>query len=172
MALQKGSKLTPASIGFLASIGITQVNVFKKPSIAIIATGNELVPGGTPLGYGQIYESNSLMLKAALQNLNFDNVTTHKVDDHYNDTLELLSDLIDSHDLILVSGGISVGDYDFVGKALDELKVKQLFYKVNQKPGKPLYFGKKDHKVIFALPGNPAAALSCFYLYVHSALQG
>jgi molybdopterin molybdotransferase len=73
--------------------------------------------------------------------------------------------------MVIVSGGISVGDYDFVGKALKELHIEQLFYQVNQKPGKPLYFGKKDDKIIFALPGNPAAALSCFYVYIYPALQ-
>ncbi|WP_338360096.1 molybdopterin-binding protein, partial [Yeosuana marina] len=70
-----------------------------------------------------------------------------------------------------ITGGISVGDYDFVGKALKELDIEEIFYKVNQKPGKPLFFGKNDHTLLFALPGNPAAALSCFYIYVYTALQ-
>jgi molybdopterin molybdotransferase len=74
-------------------------------------------------------------------------------------------------EVVIISGGISVGDYDFVGKALHELVVKQLFYKVKQKPGKPLFFGKKDKSIIFALPGNPGSALSCFYIYVYQALQ-
>jgi len=71
----------------------------------------------------------------------------------------------------LISGGISVGDYDFVGKALESLNVETLFYKVNQKPGKPLLAGKSDDKIIFALPGNPAAGLTCFYIYVLPTLQ-
>ena len=73
--------------------------------------------------------------------------------------------------MVVITGGISVGDYDFVGKALLELDVNQIFYKVKQKPGKPLFFGKKDDTIIFALPGNPAAALSCSYIYVNTALQ-
>jgi len=171
IALKKGTLLTPAAIAFLTSLGITEIGTYKKPSIAIVVTGNELIEAGQPLLYGQIYESNATMINAALKNLNYQNVTIHKVDDNYGNTLNLLDTVITNHDVVLVSGGISVGDYDFVGKALKELEVKQLFYKVKQKPGKPLYFGKKGSKVIFALPGNPAAALSCFYIYIYSALQ-
>lgn len=171
IALTKGTLLTSAGIGFLSSLGITDVIVYEKPSVAIVVTGNELAEPGQSLTYGQIYESNAIMLTAALRNLGYQNVVTYRVDDDYQNTLNLLQTTIDQYDVIIVSGGISVGDYDFVGKALLELKVKPLFYKVKQKPGKPLFFGKKDSKVIFALPGNPAASLSCFYIYVHLALQ-
>ena len=171
LALHKGTQLTSAALAFLTSLGITEVQVYKKPSIAIIVTGNELAEAGQSLKYGQIYESNALMLKTALNNLGHKKVALFKVADNYVDTLRLLDATISNHDMILVSGGISVGDYDFVGKALQELKVKQLFYKVKQKPGKPLFFGKKDGTIIFALPGNPGAALSCFYVYVYIALQ-
>lgn len=171
VALKKGVELTPAGIGFLASLGIMEIDVFKKPSIAIVITGNELVEEGNPLEYGQIYESNSVMLLSALKSLNFNDVSTFKVKDDYGDTYKLLQHVITNFDVVLISGGISVGDYDFVGKALQALHVKQVFYKVKQKPGKPLYFGKKESTTIFALPGNPAAALSCFYIYVHPALQ-
>ena len=171
LALEKGTKLTPAAIGYLCSLGIQVVSVFKKPNIAIVTTGNELVEAGENLAYGKIYESNSKMLQNALYNLKFYDVTIHKVEDDYIKTLSKLDEVINENDLVIVSGGISVGDYDFVGKALEELKVEALFYKVKQKPGKPLFFGKKEGKLIFALPGNPAAALSCFYIYVYIALQ-
>ncbi len=171
IALKKGTKLTPAAIGYLISLGITKVSVFKKPNIAIVTTGNELVEPGQDLPYGKIYESNSKMLLSALYNLKFYDVTLYKVEDDYTKTVETLNTAIDNNDLVLITGGISVGDYDFVGKALNELHVKQLFYKVKQKPGKPLFFGKKEATQIFALPGNPAAALSCFYVYVYIALQ-
>jgi len=171
LALEKGTKLTPAAIGYLCSLGIQEVSVFKKPNIAIVTTGNELVEAGEALLYGKIYESNSKMLQNALYNLKFYDITIHKIDDDYNKTLSKLNEVIKENDLIIISGGISVGDYDFVGKALEELKVEALFYKVKQKPGKPLFFGKKEGKLIFALPGNPAAALSCFYIYVYIALQ-
>jgi len=171
VALKKGTKLNPAAIGFLASLGISEIPVYKKPSIAIVVTGNELAQAGETLVYGQIYESNAIMLSTALHNLGYDQATIHKVNDDYQNTLTLLNKLINTNDVVLISGGISVGDYDFVGKALQELKVEELFYKVKQKPGKPLFFGKKGTKLIFALPGNPAAALSCFYIYVQMALQ-
>ena len=171
VALKKGSKLTPAAIGYLISLGITKVSVFKKPNIAIVTTGNELVEAGQELGYGKIYESNSKMLLSALYNLKYYDVTLYKVEDNYNKTVETLNTAITDNDLVLITGGISVGDYDFVGKALKALQVEELFYKVKQKPGKPLFFGKKKDTQIFALPGNPAAALSCFYVYVYIALQ-
>lgn len=171
IALKKGTKLTPAAIGFLASLGITEIDVYKKPSLAIVTTGDELINGGQPLRYGQIYESNSIMLLSALKNLGYVDIKTFKIKDDYNNTQHLLQQVITNYDVVLVSGGISVGDYDFVGKALKALNVKQIFYKVKQKPGKPLFFGKKGNTLIFALPGNPAAALSCFYVYVYRALQ-
>lgn len=171
IALDKGTRITPAAIGFLTSLGITEIVVYIKPSIAIVVTGNELVEAGKDLAFGQIYGSNAVMLTSALNKLGFRNVSSFRVDDDYNNTLNLLENVITDHDVVLVSGGISVGDYDFVGKALQELEVEQLFYKVKQKPGKPFFFGKKEKKVIFALPGNPAAALSCFYVYVNPAIQ-
>mgnify|MGYP003671312915 CR=1 FL=1 len=171
IALKKGTKLTPAAIGHLISLGITEVPVFKKPIIAIVTTGNELIEAGQELRYGKIYESNSKMLLSALYSLKFYDVTLHKVEDNYDKTVEKLNSVINKNDLVIITGGISVGDYDFVGKALKELKVEELFYKVKQKPGKPLFFGKKENTQIFALPGNPAAALSCFYVYVYIALQ-
>ncbi|TGV01479.1 molybdopterin molybdotransferase MoeA [Flavivirga rizhaonensis] len=171
LALKKETKLTPAAIGYLTSLGITEVQVFKKPSIALITTGNELIEAGEPLPYGKIYESNSKMLLNALYNLKFYDVTIHKIEDNYIQTKNKLETVINNNDLVIATGGISVGDYDFVGKALKELQVKEVFYKVKQKPGKPLFFGKKEDTAIFALPGNPAAALSCFYAYVYIALQ-
>jgi molybdopterin molybdotransferase len=171
VALFKDTKLTPAAIGFLTSLGITEVSVYKKPSIALVTTGNELIEAGQPLTYGKIYESNSKMLQNALYNLKFYDVTIYKIVDDYDKTYSTLKTIISKKDLVIISGGISVGDYDFVGKALNTLEVETMFYKVKQKPGKPLFFGKKDKATIFALPGNPAAALICFYIYVYIALQ-
>lgn len=171
VALKKGVKLTAAAIAYLTTLGVTLVKVYKKPSIAILVTGNELVQAGQPLQYGQIYESNSIMLISALNQAGYSNISTYSVSDHYEKTLQVLKEVIHENDVVLVSGGISVGDYDFVGKALKELEVIEHFYKVNQKPGKPLFFGKKDKNIIFALPGNPAASLSCFYIYVIAAIE-
>ncbi|MGB7843706.1 MAG: gephyrin-like molybdotransferase Glp [Salinimicrobium sp.] len=171
LALKKGTRLTPAAIGYLSSLGLTEVSINKKPSIAIITTGNELIEAGQSLTYGKIYESNSVMLKSALLNLGFDTISIHKVEDNYNNTYNKLQEVIVKNDMVIITGGISVGDYDFVGKALKELDIEQIFYKVHQKPGKPLFFGKNENTILFALPGNPAAALTCFYVYVQASLQ-
>lgn len=171
LALKKGTKITPAAIGYLTTLGILEIEIYTRPHIAIVTTGNELVAAGQALPYGKIYESNSGMLRSALQSLGFYDITISKVKDDYASTLVLLKQVISDFDIILISGGISVGDYDFVGKALLELGVEQIFYKVKQKPGKPLLFGKMKNKPVFALPGNPASALSSFYVYVQPSLQ-
>ncbi|GAB5398461.1 MAG: molybdopterin molybdotransferase MoeA [Aureisphaera sp.] len=171
IALAKGTPLSAAGIGFLTSLGITEVKVYKKPSITVVTTGNELKKAGEPLSQGQIYESNATMLVAALHSLGHKTITINKVADDYKETLSVLKDSIGSSDLVIITGGISVGDYDFVGKALNAIGVEQLFYKVVQKPGKPLFFGKRAETFVFALPGNPAAALTCFTIYVRIAMQ-
>ena len=170
-ALKKGTKINSGILGYLSTLGLTAVEVYSKPKVAIITTGDELVKPGQDLKLGQIYESNSAMLEAAFSENGIAEVTQIKVKDEYQRTFDTLKTAIESHDFIIVSGGISVGDYDFVGKALHNLEVEQVFYKVKQKPGKPLFFGKKDNKIIFALPGNPAAALTSFYVYIYPALQ-
>ena len=171
IALEKGTQLKGAHIGFLASLGVTKVLVYNKPSIAIVVTGNELVAPGNPLSYGEIYESNGAMLSAVLRELGYTKTSIITVPDDYDSTKNTLEKAIKNHDIVIVTGGVSVGDYDFVGKALNSISVKEVFYKVKQKPGKPLFFGKKDAVSIFGLPGNPAAALSCFYIYVYPLLK-
>jgi molybdopterin molybdotransferase len=171
LALEKGNKLTPGAIGFLASLGVTSVSVYKKPSINIILTGNELQTIGTPLSQGKIYESNSYTLKAALAVAGFDMVQVVKIGDTLAETTEALANSLNKFDLTLFTGGISVGDYDFVLEACNANKVEQLFHKIKQKPGKPFYIGKKDEKVVCGLPGNPASVLSCFYNYVSIVLD-
>ena len=171
IALSKGAKLNAAAIGYLAGLGITTVTVYKKPSVGILITGNELVKPGNELEFGKIYESNSIMLLAALLDSGIKNITNYEVNDDFLNTKNSIEKALNENDILVVSGGISVGDYDFVKAALEELKVETLFYKVNQKPGKPLLVGKIDDKLIFALPGNPAASLTCFYIYVQPILN-
>ncbi|MBW1297677.1 molybdopterin molybdotransferase MoeA [Aquimarina litoralis] len=166
VALTKGTKLTPAGIGFLAGLGVTEINAYSSPTVAIITTGDELIPPGTELKEGQIYESNSIQLEAALRQLHIKKIQTYVVHDEYEQTKKTIEEAINNHELVLISGGISVGDYDFVKKALTDLEIKELFYKVKQKPGKPLFFGSNDTTHVFGLPGNPASSLTCFYIYV------
>jgi molybdopterin molybdotransferase len=171
VALKKGTFLNAAAIGFLAGLGFMKIKVWQKPKVAIVVTGNELVQPGQPLTYGKVYESNAIMLQTALYNAHYDEVKLYQVNDDFESTKTTLEKAIAENDVVLVSGGISVGDYDFVGKALESLKVETLFYKVSQKPGKPLLVGKQNEKLVFALPGNPAASLTCFYIHVLPTLQ-
>lgn len=171
LALQKGTMLNAAAIGFLAGLGFTKVSVYKKPKVAIVVTGNELSKPGTTLEYGKVFESNGIMLQSALIDAFYDEVTIYEVNDDFENTKSKLNEALTTNDVVLVSGGISVGDYDFVARALSELQVETLFYKVNQKPGKPLFAGKLNNKMVFALPGNPAACLTCFYVYVLPTLS-
>ncbi|NRD18641.1 molybdopterin molybdotransferase MoeA [Winogradskyella eckloniae] len=171
LALKKGTKLNEAAIGFLACLGITTVSVYKTPSVAILVTGNELQQPGTDLEIGKIYESNSVMLKSALQQAGIKTIEIIAVKDDYQATKTSIKNALEENDILLVSGGISVGDYDFVKEALLENDVEELFYKINQKPGKPLWFGKKQDTYVFALPGNPASALTCYYIYALPLLR-
>ena len=163
IALSKGTLLSPAAIGFLASIGIVKVEVINKPSINIILTGNELQDIGQELNFGQIYESNSHTLLAALNQLGIFNVTVEKVTDSLAAITNTIHASLENYDLTLMTGGVSVGDYDFVLEATKANQVTQIFHKIKQKPGKPLFLGKKENKIICGLPGNPASVLSCFY---------
>ena len=171
IVLHKGDEINAASIGFLAGMGITKINVFKKPKVCILATGNELVKPGKKLGVGKIYESNSIMLQTALKKVGIKKIKTYRVKDSLEKTKTIIKKCFNDFDIVLISGGISVGDYDYVKESLEYNKVEELFYKINQRPGKPLYFGKKENKVVFALPGNPASSLTCFYIYVLPALK-
>lgn len=170
-ALRKGDVLTPAAIGYLAGVGITHVPVHPKPSVHIIVTGNELQQPGKPLKAGQVYESNSVMLQTALQQLHIGNVTATKVHDDLKAVQTAIAEALHVADLVLVTGGVSVGNYDFVVQAAEACGVKQLFHKVAQRPGKPLYCGTKKSKTVFGLPGNPASVLSCFYNFVVVAIE-
>ena len=171
LALQKETVLSPAAIGFLTGIGITEVKVYPGPSITIIITGNELQEPGKPLQHGQVYESNSFVLKAVLKQLHIDNVSILYANDKPEITTSTLKKALEQSDVVLLTGGISVGDYDFVLQATNECGVEKLFHKVKQRPGKPLYFGKKENKLVFGLPGNPSSVLTCFYQYVIPALE-
>ena len=171
LAMEKGSVVTPAAAGFLASMGITRVRVFKKPSVTILVTGDELRKAGTKLSKGTIFESNSQMLEAALDAEFIRVVRIQQAPDNFQKIRKKFLDALESSDFILFTGGISVGDYDFVGTLLESEKAKEVFYKVKQKPGKPLYFGTESKRYIFGLPGNPASVLTCYYEYVLPAIR-
>ncbi len=171
LALKKETVLSPAAIGFLASIGASQVKVFPKPAVTIIVTGKELQQPGVQLQPGQVYNSNSFMIKAALQQLHIFNADIVFADDTIEILQKALEKALQTSDVVLLTGGVSVGDYDFVVQATELCGIKKLFHKVKQRPGKPIFFGKKENKVIFGLPGNPSSVLTCFYEYIITAVE-
>ncbi len=170
MVLKKGDVISAGSIAFLASIGIAKVKVFAKPRIGIIVTGDELATPGIKLKAGQVYECNSFGLSAALMNYGIVPEVILYAEDERKDVKNKLKLAEKKSDIILFTGGVSVGDFDFVADTLAENKVKKHFHKVKQKPGKPIYFGTKKDKIYFGLPGNPASVLTCFYVFVLDAI--
>ncbi|GLU44574.1 molybdopterin molybdotransferase MoeA [Allomuricauda sp. NBRC 101325] len=168
---EKGHLLNPPSLSLMGSLGLEALEVISKPTINIITTGNELVNPGQPKAEGQIYESNSYAISGALQQFGFRYHQKTQIKDDFEATKAGIKKALESCDVLIISGGISVGDYDFVKQSLEENGVNELFYKVLQKPGKPLYFGRKENQFVFALPGNPASSLTCFYVYVLPLLQ-
>ena len=169
-AINEGTILKPGSIGFLAGIGISEVLVYPKPKVTIIVTGNELQQPGTPLSYGKVYESNSYTLKSTLGQLQIHDIAIIQVRDQLSDLTAALNKAIASSDIVLMTGGVSVGDYDFTLQSFEQSGVHTIFHKIKQKPGKPLLFGKKENTIVFGLPGNPASVLTCFYEYVLPAI--
>ena len=158
--------LNAAHIGLLASIGFADVPVLKLPKIAIVATGNELVAvNEIPLDH-QIRMSNVYTLQAALQGDNIAADIFHIIDEEA-ELFNQLSDIITNYDVVLISGGVSKGKYDFVPDVLQKIGVEKLFHRVAQKPGKPFWFGQqallKTH--VFAFPGNPISTFVCFHYY-------
>ena len=171
LVFSHGQIITPAVVATLSSLGLKEIEVVSKPKIAIITTGNELVEPGTQLVDGQIYESNGPTLQTALSQTGFSCGNTEQIKDDFDAIKQGIGEQLNQNDVLLISGGISVGDYDFVKKALEQNGVEELFYKIAQKPGKPLYFGRRNNTFVFALPGNPASALTCFYIHVLLLLQ-
>jgi molybdopterin molybdotransferase len=171
LALPAGTKLTPAAIGFIAGMGIASVQVIPNPRISIIVTGNELQGPGTNLEYGKVYESNSFSIVAALKQINIEHIDIYKSVDDKEALIKILNEALSKSNIVLMTGGVSVGDYDFTVIASENCGVQKVFHKIKQKPGKPIFFGRKAEKLFFGLPGNPASVLTCFYEYVLIALE-
>lgn len=164
LLLKENTIITPAEIGVLATVGKATVKVAKQPKIAIIATGDELIEvEKTPLDY-QIRKSNVFSVLGLLKELHL----TAEIF-HLKDNQDLLSKeiqrLLTTFDVLIFSGGVSKGKFDFLPTVLDSLGVEKLFHSVQQKPGKPFWFGKKGTKIVFAFPGNPVATFLNFLKY-------
>lgn len=171
IALTAGTYLSAGAVGFLTGLNVQEIEVYRKPKIGILVTGDELIKTGEILGDGQVYESNSAMLIAALKKEGIHDVEIYYATDDLPSTISSLELLSTRNDVVIATGGVSVGDYDYVGKALEAIGAETIFYKIRQKPGKPLLFAKTQKNHFYALPGNPASSLVCFYEYVLPALR-
>lgn len=171
LALKKNSVLNPAAIGFLASLGMSKLKIFTRPAISIVVTGNEIISPGNDLQPGEVYESNSFSLAAALKQMQIIPNNILKAVDDKNELKNKFEKCLHDSEIVLLIGGNSVGKYDLVPVVLQEAGAETIFYKVAQKPGKPFYAGALKSKIIFALPGNPAAVLVCFYEYVYPVIR-
>jgi len=171
LVIAKGTCLHPYQIAMMASLGITTVSVYPAPSITLIITGNELVQPGAPLQFGQVYESNSIGLAAALQSAGVNSLSIVHVNDTLEETLLAMRKALNQSNMVLLTGGVSVGDYDFVAEACKKEGIDILFHGVKQKPGKPLLFGTYKEQLVFGLPGNPSSVLHCFHQYVLPAIK-
>lgn len=164
--LDPGQVLAPSEIALLASVGKTQVRVCAFPRVAIVSTGDELVDiHQTPTPW-QVRRSNSYSLQSALREMGADAVCFHLADD-LSSMKSDLGAIAGDYDVLILSGGVSRGKFDFVPEVLESIGIRKLFHEVSQRPGKPFWFGKSaSGKVAFALPGNPVSTFMCFYRYV------
>jgi molybdopterin molybdotransferase len=165
-----GAVIGPADVGVLASVGRATVAVHRRPRVAILSTGAELVEVDEAPGPGQVVNSNAYTLAAAVADAGGDPVVLPIVRDRFEDIRDRIAEAA-SADVVLSTGGVSVGEFDFVKEALDALGVERRFWKVSQKPGKPFTFGTRGDRLFFGLPGNPVSALVCFAIYVRPALR-
>ena len=168
--VRAGTRLGPADLGVLTSVGRGTVAVSQRPRVAIVSTGAELVEVDAEPGPGQVVNSNAYSLAAAVVEAGGVPLLLPIVRDRREDIRAALAAAARA-DVVLSSGGVSVGDFDFVKEELDALGVVRRFWRVAQKPGKPLTFGRRDQTLFFGLPGNPVSALVCFHVYVRPALR-
>lgn len=165
LLVSSGTIVGTPEIAIAAAVGQTELVVTKNPSIAILATGNELVAIDQKPQPHQIRRSNVYALAAELRRIGLKSELFHVVDDRES-LAQTLKEMLDRHDVILLSGGVSMGKFDFVPDVLESLGVEKKFHRIRQKPGKPFFFGVVDQKnVVFAFPGNPVSTFLCFHRY-------
>lgn len=163
--LQKGTRMSPAAIGLLASVGVREVEVGRSPAVAIVRTGNEFVEHGAPRP-GLIFSSNDDLLVSGLRQAGLMDISLHKANDSVGDIMEAVENALQEAEVVITTGGVSVGDHDLVPEVLQRLGARILFHGVAQKPGKPMLLAEVQGRYVFGLPGNPRAVFVLFHTYV------
>jgi len=173
LLLSSGVRLRAPEIAIAASAGMARIRVSSQPMLAVISTGNELVEPGEPVLAHQVRRSNAYAIVSALRERGFQRVADDHIQDDSQELRERLRFHLETHDVLVLSGGVSMGRFDLVPKVLEELGVRAIFHKVAQRPGKPLWFGvAPSGATVFGLPGNPVSTLVCLIRYVLPALCG
>jgi molybdopterin molybdotransferase len=171
LLLSTGGQLGAPEIAIAASAGMARIRVSSQPMLAVISTGNELIEPGEPILPHQVRRSNAYAIVAALRRHGFQRVADDHLMDDVGELRRRLKFHLETHDVLVLSGGVSMGKLDFVPKVLDELGVQTVFHKVAQRPGKPMWFGvASSGATVFALPGNPVSTCVCLARYVLPAL--
>ena len=170
--LATGARIGPPEMAVLASVGKAELRVAALPKIAVVSTGDELVGVDEPLLPHQIRSSNGRAIEAALERHRCAQVTRTRLRDEPETLLAAIATLHDGHDALILSGGVSMGDFDFVPAVLERLGARLIFHRIEQRPGQPMWFGmSREGKPIFALPGNPVSTLVCLTRYVLPAMR-
>jgi molybdopterin molybdotransferase len=170
LLLKKNSVLSPDKIGVLSAIGCTEINVISPPIVAVISTGNELIEAREELGYGKIYDVNSLSIQSAVKSCGAKPIFGGIIKDNYDDLKEAINNALRDVDIIITSGGTSAGVGDVLRNVLDDMG-EVFVHGISMKPGKPTIVGKVQNKLVIGLPGYPVAALTVFQVLVDPLLR-
>lgn len=168
--LNKGQQINPGAIAVLATYGYTQVKVFDKPSIGVIATGSELLEVGDDLEPGKIRNSNGPMIAALSQKFNLDVASYQIQEDDLKSSIQVVTEAMTKHDIVITTGGVSVGDFDYLPQIYDKINAEVLFNKIAMRPGSVTTVAVAEGKYLFGLSGNPSACFTGFELYVKPAV--
>ncbi len=169
--LKAGTCITPGAIALLSSVGINRIAVHRRPQAQVLVTGNEIAAPGSELPPGAVYNTNGPFLGAYLKQSGFPVQVHGPVPDEPETLKNAIHDALLNCDVLILTGGISVGEYDFVQPMLLEAGAEPFFYKLKQKPGKPIWAGRIGNIIVFALPGNPASVITCANQYVMPVLK-
>lgn len=164
--LDKDRAIHSPLVAIIASQGSSNVECYALPKICIISSGNELVQLDRPIEEHQIYTSNSYAIEHELKNFGITEISKIHIPDNSETTERIIEDELEKNDILILTGGVSKGKFDYIPTALEKAGLEKKFHKIKQKPGKPMWYGVKNEKQVFALPGNPVSCLTCLRRYV------